>query len=258
MRAAGTYSAREFARLSGVTVRTLHHYDRIGLLIPKRNAAGYRLYRDSDLERLEQIVALKFIGVPLQVIGDLLDGSVRDFSLILRAQQIALEEKQRRLQIAIAAIREAECAIRTGTGARSSILRRVIEVIHMENENSDWMLKYFSDEAKPKLESRRAAWTPELQARVEQDWSDLFRDIRLALDEDPASAKAQALVDRWNDLIRQFTGGEPELAGGVKALYADRAHWPAAFEQQMKPFTDERVWDFFRRAVAARRAVRQG
>ena len=70
---AAVYRIREFAALAGVTVRALHHYDRLGLLKPGgRSASGYRLYRDSDLARLEQIVVLKFLGLPLQQIGRLL------------------------------------------------------------------------------------------------------------------------------------------------------------------------------------------
>jgi DNA-binding transcriptional MerR regulator len=57
------YQANEFAELAGVTVRALHHYDRLGLLKPSgRTNSGYRLYTDRDLVRLEQIVVLKFLG----------------------------------------------------------------------------------------------------------------------------------------------------------------------------------------------------
>ncbi len=69
------YRAHEFAELAGITVRTLHHYDRLGLLKPKRRtAAGYRLYEDRDLERLEQVVALKYLGMSLRQILSLLNG----------------------------------------------------------------------------------------------------------------------------------------------------------------------------------------
>ena len=61
----GTYRIREFAGLAGVTVRALHHYDRLGLLKPRRTQTGYRVYCTRDLETLEQIVALKFIGLAL-------------------------------------------------------------------------------------------------------------------------------------------------------------------------------------------------
>ena len=61
------YQAHEFAELAGVTIRTLHHYDRLGLLKPsRRTEAGYRLYSESDLVRLEQIIVLKFLGLPLK------------------------------------------------------------------------------------------------------------------------------------------------------------------------------------------------
>ena len=67
-----SYRIGEFANLAGVTVRALHHYDRIGLLKPQRGTSGFRLYRMEDLERLEQIAALKFLGIPLQEIKLLL------------------------------------------------------------------------------------------------------------------------------------------------------------------------------------------
>ena len=60
------YRVQEFAELAGVTVRTLHHYDRLGLLKPLRTHSGYRCYSEAHLAQLEQIVALKFIGVPLK------------------------------------------------------------------------------------------------------------------------------------------------------------------------------------------------
>jgi DNA-binding transcriptional MerR regulator len=67
-----TYKPHEYAKRAGVTVRRLHHYDRLALLKPSgRTAAGYRLYADRDFVRLEQIVALKFIGFPLSQIRDL-------------------------------------------------------------------------------------------------------------------------------------------------------------------------------------------
>lgn len=249
-----TFGAQEFAELAGVTVRALHHYDRLGLLKPERTDSGYRVYRDFDLQRLEQIVALKFIGVPLRKIAGLLGSDGPALRNALRSQRRVLKEKKCLLDAALQAIGEAELALERGTQPGASILKTIIEVMQM-HDSPDWMMKYFSDESKPKIQERKEAWTPELQAQAEQNWSDLFRDIRLALDEDPASAKAQTFVDRWNELMKAFTGNDPQLAGGVKALYADRANWPANFHEKMQPFTDERVWDFFRRAVIARRQM---
>ena len=63
----------EFARLAGITVRTLHHYDQLGLLSPaRRSGAGYRLYTTTDLNRLQQIMSLRYLGLPLEEIGAML------------------------------------------------------------------------------------------------------------------------------------------------------------------------------------------
>src|SRR5947207_7290968 len=98
------HRSAEFAKLAGTTVRTLHHYDRLGLLKPRvRTAAGYRMYDDKDFERLEQIVALKFVGVPLRQIRTLLDGGTVRMTDALPMQRRLLEAKRILLDRAIQA-----------------------------------------------------------------------------------------------------------------------------------------------------------
>ena len=87
------YHVHEFAERAGVTVKALHHYDRLGLLKPRRTAAGYRLYADRDLERLEQIVALKFIGLSLRQIKVVLDRETLPLSDALRLQRQVLSDQ---------------------------------------------------------------------------------------------------------------------------------------------------------------------
>jgi len=90
--------------LTGVTVKALHHYDRLGLLKPRRTHAGYRLYTDADRERLEQIAAFKFIGLPLKQIKAMLDTrSSRTGAALLRQRRL-LEEQRQRLDRALKAI----------------------------------------------------------------------------------------------------------------------------------------------------------
>src|SRR5580704_9922801 len=112
MKGSQSYRAGQFADRAGVTVRTLHHYDRLGLLTPSgRSEAGYRLYAESDLVRLEQIVTLKFIGFPLKQIGELLDRKPLNLLSMLRLQRKIIAEKRRRLDLAIRAIESAERVI---------------------------------------------------------------------------------------------------------------------------------------------------
>jgi len=137
------YRVQDFAKLAGVTVRALHHYDRLGLLRPNRTEAGYRLYYLRDLERLEQIVALKFLGIPLKQIRRMFQRGTSEMSDSLEKQRRVLEEKRRLLDSAIRAIEEAEKATAPGIRPDSAILKKIIEVIEMQ-DNMDWSKKYYS------------------------------------------------------------------------------------------------------------------
>jgi DNA-binding transcriptional MerR regulator len=246
----GGYRVREFADLAGVTVRALHHYDRLAVLRPKRTEAGYRLYSLRDLERLEQIVALKFLGLPLKEIKTLLDREARRLPDVLRSQRLALEEKRRSLDQAIHAIQDAERAIKSGKPAGVHVLAKIIEVIEMQ-ENIEFTKKYYSEEAQAKLAERRKEWKPEMQAEATRAWSELFRDVEAALDEDPASEKAQSLVARWRKLVESFTGGDPEVSRGLGQAWADRGNWSGAMKEQTGSFANPKVWEFIKKAMGS-------
>ncbi|MDQ2869868.1 MAG: MerR family transcriptional regulator [Acidobacteriota bacterium] len=249
------YRVREFAELAGVTVRALHHYGRVGLLAPRRTASGYRIYTDRDLERLEQIVALKFLGFSLKEIRALFQQDGRSVAEVLRAQRGALEEKRRRLDVAIEAIGAAERSIAPGRPAAAGVLKRIIEV--MEMEKNDWK-KYYTDAAWEKLAAKRDARAPEMreaQGAATRAWADLFRDVEASLDRDPAGSEAQALLGRWQELIQSFTGGDPEIRAGIGKAWADRENWSPAVQEQTSRFGDPRVWEFIEKASAARRTT---
>jgi MerR family transcriptional regulator, thiopeptide resistance regulator len=244
------FKVSEFAEKAGVTVRALHHYDRLGLLKPsERNRAGYRLYGERDLVRLQQIATLKFIGLPLKQIKDVLDGRDLELPATLSLQRRLLTDKRRQIELALRAIEEAERSILPNRGPDWAALKKIIEVMEMET-NNEWMKKYYSDEAQAKIAQKSASFTPEMQAQVTQKWNDLIRDVENAIrsKHDPAGAPARALAERWAAMARGFTGGDPEIQKGLNKLYADQANWPATFQ---KPFRDE-VWNFIRQAMKAR------
>jgi DNA-binding transcriptional MerR regulator len=249
-KSAAWYQASEFAELTGVTVRALHHYDRLGLLRPaRRTRAGYRIYGERDVARLEQIVALKFIGLSLKEIKAVLGRQALDLATTLRLQREVIGRKRSHLDRAIAAIERAERMIDERGEADFEAFKQIIEVINMEN-NTNWMMQYYSEEAQRKIAERAKDWTPEKQAQVEADWAALFKDIDAAMKEgvDPASPRAQQLAARWDELIRGFTGGDPEITAGLNRLYADQGNWPATFEQ---PFSNDHA-AFVSRARARR------
>jgi DNA-binding transcriptional MerR regulator len=243
------YQAQEFAERSGVTVRTLHHYDRLGLLKPSRyTEAGYRLYGERDFARLQQIVMLKFIGLSLKEIKEMLEGSELDLAATLRLQRRIIEERRRHLDSVIEAIERAEREMTKGERLDWETFKQIIEVINMQN-NMEWMKKYYTEEQLAELAQRG---TPEVLERGQRDWATLIKDVEQAVREgvDPQSERAQELAARWSALIEAFTGGNPGILENLKKLYADQANWPDTFR---KPYSDE-VGDFIARAAAARKA----
>ena len=226
-----SYRIGEFARLAGVTVRALHHYDRIGLLKPKRGSSGFRLYRLEDLERLEQIAALKFLGIPLQEVKLLLKHGPLTLVDALHVQRKALTEKRRLIDLAVAAIEAAEKVVRSGQTTEASVLRKIIEVIDMQPQEN-FMRKYYTEKAWLDKE-RIVDQTPtETRQKIMQAWQQLFSEIEAAIDLDPASAAAQALTKRWIELAETATGGDEAIrAGGIEA-WKDHRNWP--LDQQDK------------------------
>jgi MerR family transcriptional regulator, thiopeptide resistance regulator len=206
------------------------------------------MYRESDLERLEQIVALKFVGLPLKRIKTLLDRDNLDLAEALPRQRLVLEEKRKLIDRAIHAIQDAERTLATGQRPDAAILKKIIEVIEMQ-DNPNWSEKYYTQEALAKLKQRE--WTPEMQAETSKKWNDLFRDVEAALGEDPAGPKAQALAARWGALILEFTGGDPEVTKGLNNVWKDPSGLPKATQENMKPYSNPKVHEFIQKALAA-------
>ena len=243
------YRAREFADLAGVTVRTLHHYDRLGLLKPShRSDAGYRLYSQRDLAQLEQIVVLKFLGLPLKSIGKLLRSAPGSLPEVLERQHLVLSDKRHELDRTIEAIGAARAALDADHEPDWTLITQIIRRVGMQND-TDWTSKYYSDDAKSKIEERKGLWSPEMQERVTREWNELFRDVEAALGEDPASPAAQALAGRWRKLVGQFTGGNPEIQKGLNAMYADTPNWPPEKRQQHQVKSE--IQEFIMRAMQA-------
>jgi hypothetical protein len=152
------------------------------------------------------------------------------------------------VEAAIQAIEEAERLLKSSHAPDLAALKKIIEV--MERQNAmEWTKKYYSEEAQAKIAERARTFTPEMQAKVTQDWNDLIRDVESAIagKVNPSDAKALALAKRWSSFACCFTGGDPEVQQGLNKLYADPGGWPASFK---KPWSDD-VEAFIKKAMAA-------
>jgi DNA-binding transcriptional MerR regulator len=237
-RSAELRHVRRFAAETGTTVRTLHVYDRLGLLKPaKRTHSGYRLYGEAELERLEQILALRFVGFSLDQIKELLAGSKWPLVAALRMQREIIAQQKRRFESAIDAIEEAERALLCDDSVdRWETLRAVMERFKMRNDQN-WTQEYYSEEARAKLAEMRENTPKEVVEKGRRDWAALIADVEEAASEqlDPKSQRAQQLAARWRDLVGQFTRGDAEIRTGLNKLWSDQTHWPKDFK---RPWSD--------------------
>jgi DNA-binding transcriptional MerR regulator len=207
------YRVGELARVAGVTVRALHHYDALGLLVPsERTQAGHRLYSAADVERLYRLLALREVGLPLDEIGPLLDSedgvadTVRRHLGRVEQQLGALEQLRLRLTRLLAAL--------DGDGASTDQFLDAMEAMTMFE-------KYYTPEQLQQLEQRRQELGEEQIKQVEQEWREIYAKLADLRERgvDPAAPEAQAVGDRASELIQMFTGGDPGITNALRRMY---------------------------------------
>lgn len=150
--------------------------------------------------------------------------------------------KRQLLDQAIAAIGDLEATVATGHPAAPHLFKRIIEVIETQNNPDAWMQQY-EELISAKVERLRSL-SPEAPAELRAQWRVLVTEIRTALAEDPASATAQALGDRWRSLLAQLMG-QPVDPTALRAHHGAQEWNPG-----MASFVDKPVWDFMTRVLA--------
>ena len=207
----------ELARRTGLSVRTLHYYDEIGLLSPSHHTeAGHRLYTDDDIVRLQQIRSLQQLGFSLEEVRACLDRP--DFSpqRVIELHITALSEQfelQRRLCERLQAI--ASGLRSTGEVSVEEFIKTIEEINRMEKHYTEEQLDYLKERARTVGEERIR--------EAEAEWPQLIEQVRAELDKgtDPASERVQLLARRWMALVNEFTGGNPEIEKVLRARYQE-------------------------------------
>lgn len=249
------YHVGAFARMAKVSIRTLQFYDREGLLKPSHHSeSGQRLYVDDDLVALQQILALKVLGLTLVEIKQYLHQGPISLPRMLAKQKTVLLEKRGYLDVVIQAIEKTEHSIQQGRFAWESIIH-IMEAIQME-ENKDWVKKYFSPEeeqarndtvkqsySEEALHSlgQHGAWTEEDQKRVDQQYAWIAQQLTQlrAEGKSPEDPAAQAVVKVYRGLIEQFTQGNPQVEAGLAKFYENFTQLPTGQKPKLYPWDED-------------------
>lgn len=236
----------ELAKRTGLTVRTLYHYDAIGLLTPSQHTeAGYRLYTADDVARLQQVLSLRQLGFSLDEVRGCLDRP--GFSPLeviglhvarLREQIDSQRQLCQRLETLTAQLRAA------GEVSADEFLDAIVGITMLETLQS----KYFTPEQMQAIKQGREQAGPESLGRMQDCWAELIALIRAEMERgtDPADPTVQALARRWQALLHQATGSDPGIQQAMKRHWEEQGDTLAArfgSEYDSRP-----IWGYFEAA----------
>jgi DNA-binding transcriptional MerR regulator len=234
-----SYTISQVARMAGVTVRTLHHYDQIGLLRPPaRTKAGYRLYREPDLLRLQQILFFRELDMPLDEVRQILDEPGFDPATALEHHRQLLQRRMERLERLLNTID------RTIEGLTEADMALTDEELY-EGFTTEQIERY-------KREAREMYGTKEVEESERkvrkmsrEQWKAVGAEgeaVTVALaavaDRQPGDAEVQALIARHHGWIENFYPCSAGRYRGLGQLYVEHPEFRAFYEKHRPGLAD--------------------
>ncbi len=244
-----SYSVGQVAGFAGVTVRTLHHYDDIGLLVPsERSHAGHRRYSDADLDRLQQILFYRELGFPLDEVAALLDDPAADPRAHLRRQHELLTARIEKLQKMAAAVENAMEARTMGINLTPEEKFEVFGDKDPEQYAEEAEQRWGGTEAYAESQRRAAGYTKDdwqrMQAEV-NDWSERYTAL-MADGEPPTGEAAMDMAEEHRQHIGTWFYECPyELHQSLGEMYLSDERFKA-FYDSMRPGLAEHLRDAIR------------
>ena len=231
---------REVARRTGLTSRALRFYEARGLVTPVRTYSGRRLYGRGELQRIQQILALKRAGLTLSLIAKLTERGPLDLGALVDAQLKLIKEREAELNEARDLLLSIKSRIDRGEPVDAATFCSLIREGDRIMQPEDWKRvtdKYFSEEEK----AHWAEHPPQPgfdQAEYSRKWKDLGDRVEAAIPNGPDSPEAQALYDEWQELLAPFKAvATPEMMAGATRFYERMDEWHG--DVRDAPFTPE-------------------
>jgi DNA-binding transcriptional MerR regulator len=229
----------EVARRTGLSVRTLHYYDEIGLLAPSQHTASrHRLYGAAELLRLQQIKSLRQLGFSLEEIRGMLDDP--SFS-----PRVVLEMHAARLRAQIVERERVATLLETLAVSFSSAETVSVDTLIQAIEGITMIEKEFTPEELREIKTRGEQLGEARIHEAESEWPRLIAQVRAEMEKgtDPTSDPVRALAARWRELVHQFTGGNPSIEQKLRAKFATEP------DLRAKSGLDPRLMEYVGRAM---------
>jgi DNA-binding transcriptional MerR regulator len=216
------FTVKQLSRLAGVTPRTLHYYDQIGLLKPTQlGKNGYRYYGDESLLRLQQILIYRELDMPLEQIKEILDRREFDVVSALEGHRDQLQERIRRLERVIATVNETISFLRGETTMNQKQLFEPFNEEQQAEYEKGAMQMY--DPAIVKASNQKwKNYTPAEKQHIADKGNAVYLGFVQAMPKGPASPEAQACVESWRRHMDYFwTPNEDQLLGLAEGYNSD-------------------------------------
>ncbi len=207
MRMGRRYTVSDVAKLAHVTVRTLHHYDEIGLLVPSaRSKAGYRLYDETELARLRDILLFRALGFGLDAIAQLLDDPEADRRSALLAHRQRLLSELRRTEAVVRAVDAALLEIDSGERKETNDMFEGFDELDPSQYDNEVRERWGDTEAYRESKRRTARYSAQDWTRMKEELDAVMRDFAsLATAGRPADGveamdaaeRHRRHIDRW-------------------------------------------------------------
>lgn len=234
-------TVNEVSKLSGISVRTLHHYDEIGLLRPTTTTeAGYRLYDDTALERLQHILLFKELQFSLKDIKEILDSPGFDRNKALEQQIELLTLKKEHLENLILFARGIKLL-----GVRYMDFS-AFDTKKMDEYAAQAKESWGRTDAYKEFEEKQKNWTEETEKNIAVEVMSLFAEFGEMKDLDPADEKVQAQVKRLQEFFTEnFYNCTPQILRGLGRMYAGGGE----FTENIDNYGGEGTAEFTNKAI---------
>ncbi|MBM3269201.1 MAG: MerR family transcriptional regulator [Candidatus Sericytochromatia bacterium] len=222
------YTVKRVADLAGVTVRTLHHYDRIGLLKPSAvSGAGYRLYGQADLARLQEILILRELDCDLARIRAILDAPAHDRRSALLQHRERLAARQDRIIGLIATLDRTIAAMEGGTEMSAEQLFEGFDDSRYRAEAEQRWGKDVVADSYRRMERLSAQDRDAIKAEAEA----IGTGFAGLVGRDPADPEVQAVAARHHAWVNRFWDCSPEAFRNLGQMYVDDARFTATYDR---------------------------
>ncbi|KAA0767601.1 MerR family transcriptional regulator [Bacillus sp. AR2-1] len=208
-----SFSIGKFSKKTGVSIRTLHYYDEIGLLKAQKDlSSGHRLYGEDHIVKLQNILALKFLGYNLEEIRLMLTNTSLNLSLqdTLIQQQKAFEKKKEHLDKVLNAINQTISLLDSQKDVPSEILISLINNIQNEENQRTWLEHFTSKEITDKVYNK----TDEENLSLDKEFIDLSRDVKRLVGKPVHDPEVQELANKHLQASLKYVGEEAMHAFG--------------------------------------------